>query len=767
MKQIISCLTGAALCLLCEWTAAQDWTGQQVNEVRLQGLDRVSEQVVRAQLETQAGKPYNPRAVARDIRRLYEMGHWDHIRVDGDLDAGALTLTYIFVEKRRIQEIRIIGNDKVRLRHVRGALTWKEGESFVPDAYDDERKAIIALYQSKGLPNASVDITVEEVAPGQVRVTYAIDEGKKARIRNVTFDGNDAFSDRQLRKGMKTRSAWWFLGGRYNEDKFEADLDKLIDKYANAGHLEAQVAETALDYSEDGKRLNVTIHLTEGAQYSVESLEVAGNQVYDKDEVLDTVKVQAGEVHDKGQVEKDASEVEKKYRDSGYVNATVTPQTTLDPQNKTTHVVHRVQEENLKYLQEINIAGNTVTKDEVVRRQLMMQPGDRFDGSAVKLSQQRLQNTEYFQKVRLTLEDIEGSDLYNNLMVNVEEGDTGNFNFGAGFSTEEKFGVFGELKLNNFDIANWPKFSGGGQQLSLRVNTGQVHDQYSLSFTDPEIAGAPLAFGFDVFNESYHYTGGIDYLEATQGAQLRLGKSLSPYLVLRTSLRYSEVDISNLPSLVTPQLWRERGGSTTISNTWTLSRNTLDSNRDPSSGARHDFSITLAGLGGDNNFTKLEHDSTWYFPLGEKEKWVLSYRSRQGWVNEYGSSEFVPISERFFAGGTTTVRGYDNRDIGPKENRFLFWGGRDSVGGKLRVVNNFETKYKLNERLRLYGFVDAGGVWATVDDFDASDIRYSAGLGIGVDVPMMGPIRIDYGIPINPDEDQGSGRLHLMTGFRF
>jgi len=756
-----------ALLALGPEAAGQDWTGREVGEVRLEGLERVSEQLARSQLETQGGKPYNPRAVARDIRRLYELGYFDHIEVDGIVEAGALVLTYVFVEKRIIEEIRIIGNNKVRARYIRAVLSWKEGEAFVPEGYDDERNAILKLYQSKGFPNTSVDIIVDEAGPGRVRVTYVIDEGKKARIRSVTFEGDQALSRRKLRKVMKTRRAWWFLGGRYDEMKLDMDLENILKEYGNVGRLEAEILETSLEYSESGKRLNITVRIAEGPEYTVESLDVANNEVFDDDETLGIVEVHAGDVHNKGQVAADAELIEKGYQDSGYVNATVAAQTTLDRNKKSTHVVHQIQEGELKYIREIDISGNTITKDEVIRRQLLISPGDRFDGTSVKASRQRVENTDYFDAIRMTLEDVEGSDLYTNLLVDVEEGKTGNFNFGAGYSTEEEFGAFTELRLNNFDIWNWPKFSGGGQQLALRTNIGDIRTEYSLSFTDPEIAGYPFAFGFDVFDESYRYRGGVDYTESSQGGQIRFGKLLSPYVTVRTSLRYSEIDVSDLSYLAAPQLQRERGGSTTISNAWMISRNTLDHRRDPSAGARHDFIATVAGLGGDNHFTKLEHDSVWYHALGDEKKWVLSFRTREGWANEYGPSDFVPLSDRFFAGGTTTVRGYDTRDIGPKERRFFIFGHRDAVGGELRLLNNLEMKHKLTEQFRLYGFVDLGGVWATSSDFDLGDTKYSVGFGFGVDVPRLGPIRVDYGIPINPDSDQGHGRLHLLTGLRF
>jgi len=767
LKNIASAIMVVVAVGLSSAALGQDWIGRDVGEIRFEGLERISEKLVQSQLETQAGKPYNPRAVARDIRRLYDLGYFDHIEVAGDVDAGKLVLTFACVEKQLIEEVRIMGNDKVRLRQIRGVLTWREGESFVPDAFDDERQAILDLYQSKGFPNARVDIVVDDAGPGRVRLSYMIDEGKKARISGISFEGNEALSARKLRRIVKTRRAWWFIGGKYDETKFEADLDKIVEEYGNVGRLEAEVDGTTFDYSPNGKHLRITIGLAEGAEYSVESLDVASNTVFDDDEMLDTIQVQAGDVHNKGQVAEDAQALQGKYLDSGYVDAEVTAQTTLDREKKTTFVVHQIEEGELKYLSEIDITGNSVTKDEVIRRQLLIAPGDRFDGTAVKASKQRVENTDYFDEVRATLAPVEASDLYTRLLLDVEEGKTGNFNFGAGYSTEEKLGFFAELRLNNFDISKPPRFSGGGQQLSLRTNVGDVRNEYSLSFTDPEIFGYPFAFGFDVFDESYEYTGGVEYTEQTQGAQIRLGKTLSPYVTVRTALGYSDIDISDLSWLSSPQLQRNRGGSTTISNAWVLSRNTLDRYMDPSTGSRHDLVFTLAGLGGDNHYTKVEHDSTWYWPLGEEQKWILSFRTREGWVDEYGSSDFVPLSARFFAGGTSTVRGYDTQDIGPKAPRFIFFGERDAIGGELRLLNNLELKYKLTEQFRVYGFLDSGGVWETAGDFDYGETRHSVGLGFGVDVPRMGPIRVDYGVPINPDDDQGHGRLHLLTGLRF
>ncbi|HOE66107.1 MAG TPA: outer membrane protein assembly factor BamA, partial [Candidatus Hydrogenedentes bacterium] len=728
-------------------------------------LARASEQLIRSKLETQPGQPFNPGAIARDIRRLYDMGYFSAIQAETSEEAGKYIVGFVVTEKRVIDSIKIAGNKKLRERALRGAISWQEGDSFVPEAYPEERDAILKLYQSKGFPNATVDIVAEDIGPGRVRLTYAISEGGKARIHAIVFSGNQAISDRQLRKLMKTKRAWWFLGGKYDEATFESDLKAVMDEYANRGRLEAAIPKTDFDYSANGKSVTINVFVSEGPEYRVDSIEVADNQVFDTDEITRLFELKTGDVHNKSQVAKDAELVSKGYEDSGYINASVAPQVTVDREKKATHIVYRIAENDLKYIKEIKVTGNSVTRDEIVRRTMMALPGERFDGGALRASQRALENTSYFEAVRLTMENVPDDDRFANLLVDVDEGKTGSFNFGAGYSTEDRFGGNIELDLKNFDITNWPTFSGGGQEFRIKLQLGQVRSQYSLSFTDREFLGLPLSFGFDVYDESYDQ--GDTFREDTRGAQVRLGKMLSPYVGTRVALRYNDVKISDLPSLGYPTLRRERGDGTTASLMWGINRNTIDVPRDPSSGSSHDFMIELTGLGGDYDYYRLAHDSTWHYAFGKEKNWIVTFRTRQGWVDEYGGSDFVPVSARYFAGGASTIRGYDSNKVGPKERRFVVFGKKRPIGGELLLLDNLELKYKINKTFRVYTFVDSGGVWREAGDFSFGDMKYSAGLGFGVDIPKMGPIRIDYGIPLNPDPDQGSGRLHLMTGFKF
>ena len=737
----------------------------RVDLVRLEGLEQVSEQLVRSQIEIHAGDLFSPHAVARDLRRLYELGFFSTIQVDLDTSVGQTIVTYRFREEQLIDQITIIGNDKLKTRDILSALSSREGDAFDPEAYAQERDAILELYASKSFLNATVDVTVEKVAPSRVHLIYAIQEGKKARIKNIHFKGNSALDDRALRGAIKTKRSFWKLRGKFDEDKFEADLRNILEEYANVGRLEADILYTDFSYSPNGKKLNITIAIDEGPEYRIGKLELTDNFVFDDQELNALLKTEMGAIHNKSQVTQDADAIQTKYRENGYINAHVSPQVILDHESETTHLVYRVRENNLKYIREIQITGNAVTRDDVARRQLLLSPGDRFDGTALRNSQNRLNSTGFFDAVRFTAEDVEENDRFSDLLIDVEEGGVGTFNFGGGFSSDTNANVFAEIRLHNFDITNWPTFSGGGQQLSTRFIIGDVRSQYSVSFTDPEIAGYPISFGVDFFDESFRTRGGSSFRQDSQGARLRLRKALSPFVAVYTALSFREVQLSALEPFFAPELNPLRDPGSTLSLIVGLTRNTTDLFGDPGEGARHDLSLEFAGLGADNDFLKLQHDSTWYFPIDKDKEWVFSFRTREAWAEPSNETKFVPIQDRLFAGGSTTLRGYDTRDVGPKA--LLTDGRREAIGGEFRVLATAEIKHRLNDILRVYTFTDAGGVWLNADDFDSNDLRYSIGIGMGFNIPALGPLRIDYGIPLNPDEDQGSGRLHLNTGFRF
>ncbi|MDK1021450.1 MAG: POTRA domain-containing protein, partial [Candidatus Hydrogenedentes bacterium] len=343
------------------WVEAQTRESILLDAVEIRGLEGINEQLIRSQLEVQAGQAFSRPAVSRDIRRLYELGFFTTISVDLDTSTDRNILTYFFEEERFVRELRIVGNKKVKDRQIRGVLSWREGDRFYKEGYAQERDAVLELYRKKGFVNATVDIVAEKISPSRMRVTYILNEGRKARIRKIHFEGNDALSDRRLKRIIKTRRAYWFFGGRYKDEKFEADLFNVIEAYADIGRLEAEVYSTDFEFNKNGKRIAISIFIEEGPEYHVETIDIASNFAFADEELWIHVHVDSGDVHNKSQINNDALAMQNRYTDNGYINARVVPQVTLDKAKKTTHVVHQVREGELKYIREIDITGNSVT----------------------------------------------------------------------------------------------------------------------------------------------------------------------------------------------------------------------------------------------------------------------------------------------------------------------------------------------------------------------------------------------------------------------
>lgn len=752
--------------------SAQLPTAITIDTIELQGLTRVSESLIRSQLESREGEPFSSSAIARDLRRLGTMGYFTNIEAHYELRVGTNVLIYKFTEERTIAELVIIGNKKLKTRDVRSALNYQEGDAFFEEAFESERVDLLDLYKAKGFLNATVDIIVEELDDSRMRVSYLIKEGRKARIKKVKFAGNNVLSNRKLRRAVKTGNGFLFISGKYKEEKFNIDLENIIVRYGDIGRLEAQITKTDFDYFRKGKRVVITIHISEGSEYTIGNLDLNGNFVFTDPELYRLINVNPGDIHNKTQVAKDASAVRDQYNDSGYVNARVNTQVILDYDNHTTSVTHYVSEYDLKYIKEVIITGNTTTKDLVARRHIVLTPGDRFDGSDLDASLNELNRTRFFGQIRPSLEDVPGDDRFVNLLMDVDEGNTGNFNFGIGVNSDTGVGGFGELRLNNFDISNPPTFSGGGQIFNATANIGTFNTSYRIGFTDPEFLGYPFSFGVDFFDDEYRSRGGSKFSIRQQGARIRLGKKLSTNVTVRTYFGFADVSINNLDTFVDPELRELEDNGTSVTWGWSFTRDTANHYLDPTDGIRFQFANEWAGFGGDNDYVKFQTDLTLYYGVKKYEKLSFSFNNRIGYIIPLGDKKFAPLSARFFAGGGSTVRGYDNRDVGPKATTFQRAFGRtffdsEAVGGEFRVLNTLEAKYKLNDIMRLYTFADGGGLWFDIDDFEVDDFKYSVGIGVGLEVPFLGPLRIDYGFPINPDDDQGSGRLHLQSLINF
>ncbi|KPK41497.1 MAG: hypothetical protein AMJ78_05390, partial [Omnitrophica WOR_2 bacterium SM23_29] len=553
-----------------------------------------------------------------------------------------------------------------------------------------------------------------------------------------------------------------FTSGIFNEEAFEGDLERIKAFYESQGFLDVRL-EPELKYDSTGKFLHINIKVDEGKKYLVGEIKLFGNVVLPYADIKKSLKMTSGNTFSQEGLRKDVNTIQGLYFEKGYIYALVKSETFLNPSTGNIDVAYNILENELTYVERIDIKGNIKTKDKVIRRELRVRPGEPFDGKKLQRSKERLYNLGYFEEISF---DTEKSTTPNksNLIVEVKETKTGEFAFGGGFSTIDKAVGFIQITQRNFDIMNFPTFTGGGQRLVLRGEFGTIRRDYQLSFTEPWIFGYPYLFGFDVYqNTRLRATDvGYGYDEMRRGGALRFGKEFTDFDRGDLTYRLEKVKISYVSSEASSDLKNEEGSNNISSLTLALTRDTTDSAYNPSKGYQLFGSVEGAGgpFAGDKDFIKWYGSSTLYIPPHENH--VIELKLRAGLVDDYGDSTSVPIYERFYAGGSNTIRGFRERRVGPRDPI-----SNDPIGGEALLVGNAEYVFPILEFLKGAIFFDAGNVWAQANDFGSGGYKYSTGVGIRVKTPI-GPVKLDYGYPLRVDKgEKKQGRFHFTLSKAF
>jgi outer membrane protein insertion porin family len=426
-----------------------------------------------------------------------------------------------------------------------------------------------------------------------------------------------------------------------------------------------------------------------------------------------------------------------------------------------------IKEGRLAYINKIKVQGNAHTRDIVIRRELRMYPGDQFDGAKLRLSKQRLKDLGYFEDVGYDIEDTDQED-YKDLVVQVKEAKTGSFSFGGGYSTVDKLVGFVEVEQKNFDISNWSSFSGGGQDIRLRAQIGSSQRNFLLSFTEPWLFDHPISAGFDGYYTENLKDGstGFSYDQKTVGGDVRLGKSFNDHLSVGTVYRLEHITISNLDSNVSAALAEQAGSSLVSSVGLSITHDYLDSKLSPTKGLIITNNADIAGgpLGGDKNFYRVQTSGAFYYPIKIHDvTTVIEFSGRTGIVQAYPDTRDVPIFERYFTGGQDSIRGYDERTVGPLDPNT-----NDAVGGEALLLGSVEYTVPIIEIIKGAVFFDTGNVWDKVKNYGTGGLKSGTGVGLRVKTPI-GPIKLDYGIPLNkqPGQNKKSGKFYFSVSRGF
>lgn len=741
-------------------------------------------ELIVANVQTAVGKEFNPQALSDDIERLYKTGYFKYVDTRVADEAGGKSVVFIVEPLPRVKSIAFEGNASIKTKTLRKAVATKEGDLLVAKTVSADTRQVLQKYRDKGFHRTKVELVEQAVANEQaVNLIWKVAEEPRYKVRKVLVEGNTAFTDRQLRKVMLTKASMWsyvFKAGFHNERKFDVDQRNLLQLYEDSGYLDATFALRE-DVEENGKWIVLTVAVAEGKPYNVSTLNLAGNKLFGEDELMPLASLAAGQPYSQSKQRADTKAIQDKYRPLGYLAMTCRARLDKDAANQTVAIVYEISEGVPSRIRDIYIGGNHDTKDEVIRRELRIQPTDLADANKLEASKRVLLNLGYFEEVTISPRTVPGDDSLTDLDITVKEGATGTFTFGGGFSDSDGFVLSAEVTKSNFDLrrffSDWPpQAGGGGQRMRLMIQAGTDREDFIVSFIEPWFLDRKLRLETSVFGRGRDYD---EYYQTNTGADVMISREWRPNWRQSFGLRADNVeidDVEDLPPLITvggvpvfsnQELLDEEGNYWSNSLIYGMRRDTRNAFYNPTQGSRLDFRTRVApqALGSYSDVYALDLSATKYFPVARNS--TLRLHGQVGVVDKMGGDP-VAIFDRYFAGGADSIRGFRWRDVGPVD------ANEDPLGGQSIFVGSVEYIYvfrNISENLRGSLFCDFGNVWEDAYDFDG-EINASVGVGLEINLPMGRgsiPIRLDYGWPIVTQEDHlgDSGRFHFNFGYHY
>lgn len=737
--------------------------------IKFIGLANVSEQIVRANIQVRAGTDYDEAAVDRDIRSLYRTGLFEFIEVKREeLPDKSVNLVFEITPKFRVQAVRFEGNSKIKTTRLQKEISTKTNTALDEHTIKADGEKLHEYYQKHGYNQAQITYDIErDRSSGYGTVIFKIREGEKVRIGDIRFTGNNHVKAKRLRKEMETKRWWmfsWIMGtGKFKDDEFEDDVTKLGDYYRDQGYLDVDIPQDRIlyEYPKSG-RMVITIHVDEGRRYRIGDITITGCKLYAEDMLKLVLRQKSGMIFRPSKLDKDVETLEDFYGRSGYLDTHVRLVRKANLGTGNIDIEYQVEESEKYYVESVKIEGNTKTKSIVVIRELVLSPGDVFDTVRMKASKMRLENTNFFEDVNLTPEstNIPGR---RNLKISFKEARTGNLSFGAGYSSLEHATFFVELSQSNFDLFNRSSFfQGDGEKFRLRFQVGSLSNEVILSFEEPWLFQKELALGFNIYRTSSNYTSSY-YEEIRIGAEVYLRKHLFEYVEGQLSLTDEQIEITNVDPSASQIIQQLIGKSRTVKVGLQLLRDVRDKMVNTTRGSRIQVTTQVAGgiLGGTNEYYSIEARGSEFIPVFRAQTQVLGLIARGGVIENFGKSTEVPFYDRWFLGGPDDLRGFEQRDVGPRDS------AGEPIGGK--TYGMFTAEYALDvvKPVRFAIFYDAGFVNAGAYDFNPS--HYNDDFGVGLRLFVGGaPLSLDFGIPLTHDHINKKGnQFNFSFGTRF
>ncbi|MGA1868657.1 MAG: outer membrane protein assembly factor BamA [bacterium] len=767
------------LLLLSDAIGAQTVKTQQIiKEIQIQGNVKIEESTIRYQIKSKVGEKVDPHQIREDIKDIFNIGYFQDIQVEQQKYEDGVRLIFIVKEKPWIRDIEISGNKAFRPEKIKEQIDLKANSILDEASILQNIQKLIKFYKEGGFYLVNISYKTEPVAEGWEKLIISIEENKKLKIREISFHGNNSFSKKELLKQIKTKEAgvFSFLSGSgiLNPDELEEDRFRLTNFYLDKGFINISVSSPTVSLKEDKTGLSVQFALDERGAYTVAKVDCTGNSLFDKKTIMDLIYLQEGEIFARSKVSFDITRITDLYGEHGYLLCNVHPDIEENREDKTINIIYKIDEGRASHLRWINIMGNVKTRDNVIRREILLDEGDILDTKRIRKSYRNINYLGFFEEVSIDPKPTDDESIFD-LDVHITERLTGQIMVGAGYNTRDNLMGTAEIKIGNL--------MGRGQTLSISGEVGGERQTYNIGFTEPWIFNKPISFGFNVYDESksYEYT---DYSnQDIRGGDLKISFPVTDYTRFYTTYSLEKVHTEYDPNFIINrdnwttkslvdtdyELYRYQDANGNVlfyqrpeekslvsSLIFTLSRDSRDNKYRPTDGSLNKISYKIAGgvLQGDEDFYKIYADSGWHLPL-PWYKFTLSFHTGLAYGDGFSGGK---LPDKFYCGGDTTVRGYGYGEIKP----------RDEVSDIVnkRAVFNLELHFPLVEAIAGLFFLDAGAVYSVKEDFFSYPLRLGGGIGIRFFTPM-GPIRLDWGQKLLKKPNETYADWHFSIGTYF
>ncbi len=745
-----------------------------VKDIRVEGIQRTEAGTIFSYLPIKVGDTMDETKATEAIKALYATGFFKDVRLKSE--NGVLIVEVD--ERPAIAQISINGAkefEKDKLAEGLKQAGIAESRIFSRSLLERAEQELKRQYISRGKYAVKITTTTTPLERNRIGINFDIHEGRTARIRKINFVGNEQFKDSELRGLLVLRKpdllSWFTKNDQYSKQKLGADLETLRSYYLDRGYLEFNIESTQVSITPDMRDIYITINITEGAQYKVSDVKVAGELLIPEEEIRKLILFKSGQVFARQKLTESIKLITDRLGDDGYAFANVNASPELDYENRQAAFTFFIDPGRRVYVRRINISGNDRTRDEVIRREFRQMEGAWHSTKNINMSKQRIDRLGFFNSVNVETPAVPNKTDQVDINVKVEERPTGSIMFGAGYSDRQGLILNGSVSQNNI--------FGTGNFFSLDVNTGAINKTYAASFTNPYFTVNGISLGFDVYKrdvDTRPLTTFGEFKTQTVGAGIRLGVPIAENDIVSFGLAAENTKLGIFQN--SPQRYKnfvDEFGTSTNNFPFTVSwaRDRRDSAIWTTSGTTHRLFGEVSIPGGDLNYYKVSYHQKWFYPI--TEDLTLMLNGEFGYGDGY-TGKSLPFFKNFFAGGNNSIRGYDLNSLGPRDNTIIpsSSSGLNSrlfaVGASKRVVGNIELMYpvpfmKDDRSLRLSAFLDGGTVFNNFNELN-NLVRYSAGIALTWISPM-GPLKVSIAEPLNDKPSDNLQRFQFMFGQQF